>query len=175
MSSTLSLKGDYVSVTSRSDTLSIFHFLPEGRRIGNISVSTTRQRRESALALGRDLVVEKTAELDQILFGVRANWWSDIGKSRLRNRCHPRPPFPEELRLKTMCGVRLDLLWSSADEAEVTRALFAETPLEVLEAAYGRIRAESKSEVVGRLKDESPALFERVVIELLVKMLYGGS
>jgi hypothetical protein len=40
--------------------------LPEGRRIGNISVSTTRQRRESALALGRDLVVEKTAELDQI-------------------------------------------------------------------------------------------------------------
>jgi len=66
MSSTLSLKGDYVSVTSRSDTLSIFHFLPEGRRIGNISVSTTRQRRESALALGRDLVVEKTAELDQI-------------------------------------------------------------------------------------------------------------
>ena len=56
-----------------------------------------------------------------------------------------------------------------------TRYLFAETPLEVLEAAYGRIRAESKSEVVGRLKDESPALFERVVIELLVKMLYGGS
>ena len=70
------------------------------------------------MALGRDLVVEKTAELDQILFGVRANWWSDIGKSRLRNRCHPRPPFPEELRLKTMCGVRLDLLWSSPDEAE---------------------------------------------------------
>jgi restriction endonuclease Mrr len=29
--------------------------------------------------------------------------------------------------------------------------------------------------LVDRLKDESPALFERVVIELLVKMLYGGS
>ena len=61
-----------------------------------------------------------------------------------------------------MCGVRLDLLWSSADEAEVTRSLFAETPLEALEAAYGRIRAELKSELVGRLKDESLTVLERI-------------
>jgi restriction system protein len=64
---------------------------------------------------------------------------------------------------------------SAGYEAEVTRSLSAETPLEALEAAYGRIRSELKSELVGRLKDESPALFERIVIELLVKMGYGGS
>ena len=38
-----------------------------------------------------------------------------------------------------------------------TRYLFAEMPL------------------VDRLKDESPALFERIVVELLVKIGYGGS
>ena len=50
-----------------------------------------------------------------------------------------------------------------------------QTPLESLEAAYAKIRGELESEPLDRLRAESPALFERIVIELLVKMGYGGS
>ena len=47
--------------------------------------------------------------------------------------------------------------------------------MQVLEAAYAKIRGELESEPLDRLRAESPALFERIVIELLVKMGYGGS
>jgi restriction system protein len=50
-----------------------------------------------------------------------------------------------------------------------------QTPLESLEIAYGKIREELQGELVERLKGESPAIFERIIIELLVKMGYGGS
>jgi restriction system protein len=49
------------------------------------------------------------------------------------------------------------------------------TPLEALEAAYENLRDELADELLARLKKSSPAFFERVVVELLVKMGYGGS
>ncbi len=56
-----------------------------------------------------------------------------------------------------------------------TTAAAIETPLESLETAYSKIRGELKAELLDRLKAEAPAVFERIVIELLVKMGYGGS
>src|SRR3984893_16766983 len=61
------------------------------------------------------------------------------------------------------------------DNAQQTVPAAIETPLESLEAAYSKIRGELKSELLDRLKAEAPAVFERVVIALLVKMGYGGS
>jgi restriction system protein len=61
------------------------------------------------------------------------------------------------------------------DHAQPSAAATIETPLESLEAAYSKIRGELKAELLDRLKLESPAIFERVVIALLVKMGYGGS
>lgn len=49
------------------------------------------------------------------------------------------------------------------------------TPSEALEAAYENLRDELSDELLSRLKKISPAFFERIVVELLVKMGYGGS
>lgn len=51
----------------------------------------------------------------------------------------------------------------------------AETPEEALEAAHARIKTSLTSEVLARVKAGSPAFFERLVVELLLKMGYGGS
>ncbi len=48
------------------------------------------------------------------------------------------------------------------------------TPEELLEQAYQRIRAELTSEVLARVKAASPRFFENLVVELLLKMGYGG-
>jgi restriction system protein len=50
-----------------------------------------------------------------------------------------------------------------------------QTPEEMLESAYQRFRGELASEVLSRVKKASPAFFERLVVELLLKMGYGGS
>lgn len=50
-----------------------------------------------------------------------------------------------------------------------------QTPEENLDKAYQRIRKSLASELINRVVDLSPTFFERLVIELLVKMGYGGS
>lgn len=49
------------------------------------------------------------------------------------------------------------------------------TPEEALEQAYQRLRAELADELLAQVKQMTPAMFERLVVELLVKMGYGGS
>ena len=50
-----------------------------------------------------------------------------------------------------------------------------QTPEEILDEAYQTIRKSSASELLNKIVDLSPAFFERLVVELLVKMGYGGS
>jgi restriction system protein len=49
------------------------------------------------------------------------------------------------------------------------------TPEETLEDAYERIRFNLETELLERVKACSPTFFERLVVELLVKMGYGGT
>jgi restriction system protein len=49
------------------------------------------------------------------------------------------------------------------------------TPSEALENAYENLRDELVDEMLARLKQSSPSFFERIVVELIVKMGYGGS
>lgn len=49
------------------------------------------------------------------------------------------------------------------------------TPEEGLETAYGRIRDSLAADVLQQVKGASPSLFEKLVVELLVTMGYGGS
>lgn len=49
------------------------------------------------------------------------------------------------------------------------------TPLEAIDAAYKRYRAEIESEMLERLKSVHPTQFEEIVVELLVAMGYGGT
>jgi restriction system protein len=49
------------------------------------------------------------------------------------------------------------------------------TPEETLEAAHLRLRADLAAELLSRVKTSSPRFFEHLVVELLLKMGYGGS
>jgi restriction system protein len=49
------------------------------------------------------------------------------------------------------------------------------TPEEVLESAYQNLREELAQDLLQQIKTSPPALFERIVVELLVAMGYGGS
>lgn len=51
----------------------------------------------------------------------------------------------------------------------------SETPEEILEAAYRTIRARLASEVLDRVKTSSPRFFEQLVVQLLLRMGYGGA
>lgn len=59
--------------------------------------------------------------------------------------------------------------------AQVQTESDEETPEEMLESAYQRLRADLTADVLGRLKSCSPEFFERLVVEVLLKMGYGGS
>ena len=50
-----------------------------------------------------------------------------------------------------------------------------ETPEEILERAYQTIRSELAAELLAKVKAGSPEFFERLVVELLLKMGYGRS
>ena len=50
-----------------------------------------------------------------------------------------------------------------------------QTPEEALELAHARLRSDLESELLGLVKGASPRFFERLVVELLVRMGYGGS
>lgn len=50
-----------------------------------------------------------------------------------------------------------------------------ETPEEALETAYQKIRKSLAQDLLNKIITLSPAFFERLVVELLVKMGYGGS
>ena len=50
-----------------------------------------------------------------------------------------------------------------------------ETPEEQLESAYQRLRADIAAELLDRVKGCTPKFFERLVVELLLAMGYGGS
>jgi restriction system protein len=49
------------------------------------------------------------------------------------------------------------------------------TPEETLEGAYQKLRGDLAAELLQRLKTCSPTFFERLVVEVIVKMGYGGT
>mgnify|MGYP000271244268 CR=1 FL=1 len=49
------------------------------------------------------------------------------------------------------------------------------SPEELLERAYGTLKQNLLAELLEQVKTASPAFFERLVVELLVRMGYGGS
>ncbi len=69
---------------------------------------------------------------------------------------------------------------SSRKEKEASAEIEVEvnghqTPEELLEYGYQKIRQDLAQEVLNRVKAASPSFFERLVVELLVRMGYGGS
>ena len=50
-----------------------------------------------------------------------------------------------------------------------------QTPLEAIEGAYKTIRGELVGELLEQVMRRSPDFFERLVVDLLVRMGYGGT
>ena len=76
--------------------------------------------------------------------------------------------FPEFLEFQ---GAKSE----DAKELEPTATTEQLDPRENIEAGYHRIRKELSTELLTRIKGCSPGFFERLVVELLLKMGYGGS
>lgn len=67
-------------------------------------------------------------------------------------------------------GDRVDSAFDNEKEEELK-----ETPEELIESGYQKIRKSLENELLFKLKSVDPYFFERIVVELLVKMGYGGS
>lgn len=61
------------------------------------------------------------------------------------------------------------------NELDNHETIETQTPEEEIEAAYQRIREGLAAELLQTIKSLSPTFFERIVIDLLVKMGYGGT
>lgn len=62
-----------------------------------------------------------------------------------------------------------------AEKSKVQQVIETPTPEEEIEVAYQTIRQDLATELLQTIQDHSPAFFERLVIDLLVKMGYGGT
>ena len=64
---------------------------------------------------------------------------------------------------------------NGTEEETIIISVSKETPEENLDKAYQQIRKSLASELLQKIINLSPIFFERLVVELLVKMGYGGS
>jgi len=60
-------------------------------------------------------------------------------------------------------------------EEVVTPEIEPQTPEEAIEAAYQSLRQSLADEILQTIKNCSPSFFERLVVDVLVKMGYGGT
>jgi len=80
--------------------------------------------------------------------------------------------YPEFLEFQQLKGTRSAGKVKDEKESPDTSAA---TPSEALETAYENLRDELADELLARLKKSPASFFERVVVELFVKLGYGGS
>lgn len=66
---------------------------------------------------------------------------------------------------------------AAGEEESATKAAVASeaTPEEQIDAAYSAIQAALKADLLQRVLAQSPAFFERLIVDLLVAMGYGGT
>ncbi len=106
---------------------------------------------------------------------------SDRGRSVLKN-----PPPRIDVKFLEQYPEFVDFRTPKADVATAPEVATApmdvpsaqpepETPEEALDAAYQKMRGSLASELLDRVKAASPLFFEKLVVELLVQMGYGGS
>jgi restriction system protein len=80
--------------------------------------------------------------------------------------------FPEfvEFYMKSASNSSL-----SEAPASIAAAVSEATPEEQIDAAYGLMHSALKAELLQRILSQSPSFFERVIVDLLLAMGYGGS
>ena len=171
--------------------LPLLRFLKDGKEhnIGEVVDSLadefhlSDQEREQLLGSGQQTVIRNRAGWARtylkkagLIASTRRGYFciTERGRSVLASR-------PERIDVKYLeqfpefVAFR-ELRHERADEAPVpvTTSIDA-TPEEALDAAYGRLRLDLEAELLDQVKSASPSFFERLVVELLVRMGYGGT
>lgn len=82
--------------------------------------------------------------------------------------------FPEYIAFRSR-GKNSKEKSEETGQAVVEGAVSEATPEELLEAGYRQLRSALASELLQQVKSASPAFFERMVVELLLRMGYGGT
>lgn len=102
---------------------------------------------------------------------------SPAGKAALAKR-------PERIDVETLKGYPAFIEFYSAaansdpaseGPATTASATSITTPEEQIDAAHSILNGALKADLLGRTLDQSPAFFERLIVDLLVAMGYGGS
>jgi restriction system protein len=85
--------------------------------------------------------------------------------------------YPEFVAFKNRAGQakKRNDSGSSLSVDEIKMSDKKQTPEDLLELGYEEIQAQLKQELLQQVKSCSPRFFEHMVVELLVKMGYGGS
>lgn len=123
----------------------------------------------AATFMKKALLLERTR---RGFYAVTARGRQLLGKSPTRIDVKMLREYPEFVEFQRLKGTRSAERKSDPDGALDPEAA---TPSEALERAYDNLRDQLAEELLDRLKRASPSFFERIVIELLVKMGYGGS
>lgn len=146
----------------------------------------TEEQRQTLLPSGRQAVFDnrvgwaktylsKALLIEQVQRGIFRI--TERGKKVLANK-------PEKINNKFLRQFPEFLVFqerSSSSEEEpqhsnnVVDISVVETPNERIETAFGELRSALSKEVIERVTSISPTRFERLVVELLVKMGYGGA
>ena len=79
--------------------------------------------------------------------------------------------FPEFIEFKSR---KKDKSEKNGDSESSTEEE-TQTPEDSLASAYSKLRRTLESEILSSVKEASPSFFERLVVDLLVKMGYGGN
>lgn len=64
---------------------------------------------------------------------------------------------------------------SESSDGEIIDADIEATPDEILRSAHRKVNAALSSELLDRVRDSTPTFFEKLIVELLLSMGYGGT
>lgn len=85
--------------------------------------------------------------------------------------------FPGYIEFKNLKGTRANSKHNNDEDYLSNLPVVNEniTPEESIEIGYQKIRQELEDELLQKIKEASPSFFEHLVVDVLVKMGYGGS
>lgn len=101
-------------------------------------------------------------------FKITAAGQKVLAESPKRINIHYLERFPEFIEFRSKRT-------KPPSAAEPTGNEESATPEERLQGAYDELRGQLADDLLGRVKSGTPAFFEQMVVELLLKMGYGGS
>jgi restriction system protein len=80
--------------------------------------------------------------------------------------------YPEFVEFQSIKKIKDNVIEQSF---EISSIIDGKTPEEALEYAYQKLKSELAKEVIDVVKNCTPAFFEKLVVDLIVRMGYGGS